>query len=125
VDDERLILSALRRLLRNENYDLLVATSGPEGLALLAQREVQLVVSDYRMPEMLGDEFLKEVQRLYPRAARMMLTGYSDANIVKSFTESGELCGIAFKPWEDDKLKGMIRNCLACCDSNSHDSEDT
>ena len=62
VDDEKNILNALRRLLRQENYNLLTASSGAEGLKLLEETHVQLVISDQRMPEMSGVDFLSQVR---------------------------------------------------------------
>ena len=63
VDDEKNILNSLRRLLRQENYNLLTASSGAEGLKLLEETHVQLVISDQRMPEMSGVEFLSRSGR--------------------------------------------------------------
>jgi len=61
IDDEPNILNALKRLLRKENFKLLTANSGKDGLKILSENDVHVVVSDQRMPEMNGTEFLKKV----------------------------------------------------------------
>jgi CheY-like chemotaxis protein len=110
VDDETSILSALKRLFRREGYTLLTAGSGMEGLELLASNEVGVVVSDARMPEMSGGEFLGKVRELYPDALRLMLSGYTDLKAVTSAVNSGELFCFLTKPWEDAELLETVRN---------------
>jgi CheY-like chemotaxis protein len=61
VDDEQLVLNSIKRILRNENYNLLTAQSGIKGLKLLKEHNVQLVISDHLMPGMTGVEFLQQV----------------------------------------------------------------
>ena len=78
VDDEIDVLNALRRELRKVADEVLTATSGKEGLEVLASREVAVVISDMRMPEMDGAQFLHGVLELQPETFRILLTGYSD-----------------------------------------------
>ena len=66
VDDEKNVLNSLRRLLRKESYTLITAGGGEEGLDILEKTDVQLVISDQRMPDMGGTEFLSRVRELYP-----------------------------------------------------------
>ena len=66
VDDEQNILTALCRLFRREGYQILLANSGKEGLELLQQNEVSLIISEQRMPEMIGAEFLARSQEIAP-----------------------------------------------------------
>ena len=75
VDDEQNILNALKRLLRKENYRLLTANSGQAGLDLLAGNDVHVVVSDQRMPEESGVDFLARVRERWPETARIAITG--------------------------------------------------
>ena len=75
VDDELSILSTLKRLLRKESYDVLTADSGQQGLELLAQHAVDVVISDMRMPQMNGAEFLKIVKQQYPHTKRIIMSG--------------------------------------------------
>jgi len=110
VDDEPNILTALKRLLRREGYTVLSATSGREGLDLLAQQPVGVVISDARMPEMDGPEFLRRVRGLHPDTLRIMLTGYTDLKAVTDAVNSGELFKFLTKPWEDQELLNAIRD---------------
>src|SRR4051812_32749004 len=77
VDDEPDIVDALERLFRKE-YEIVKAHSGQDGLKLLAEHKVSLILSDQRMPQTSGVEFLKASQQLAPDAVRILLTGYSD-----------------------------------------------
>ncbi|MEO8137728.1 MAG: response regulator, partial [Betaproteobacteria bacterium] len=74
VDDEYNIIAALRRVLRREGYRILAATSGEQGLTLLADNEVDVIVSDQRMPTMTGVEFLRRARALRPNAMRIVLS---------------------------------------------------
>ncbi len=78
VDDESNVLKSLKRLLFETDYRVLTADSGNEGLKTFEnESSIQLVISDYRMPEMNGVEFLKRVKELYPDTIRIILSGYS------------------------------------------------
>jgi response regulator RpfG family c-di-GMP phosphodiesterase len=113
VDDEANILQALKRLLRKEGYAILTATSGEEGLEVLRQNpQVQVVISDQRMPGMKGSEFLLKVKNEYPDMIRIILTGYSEASaIMEAITES-EVYHFMTKPWDDSELKATITQCF-------------
>ena len=78
VDDEKAILDGHRLALRREPYTVLTAASPVEALKILATRRVDVVVSDERMPKMLGSEFLHQVQKRWPRIIRILLTGQTD-----------------------------------------------
>ncbi|MBR9979796.1 MAG: response regulator [Desulfatitalea sp.] len=112
VDDEQNILSALKRLLRKEPYRLLTATSGQEGLAVLAANEVHVVVSDQRMPSMNGTEFLKQVKILCPDALRIILTGYTEVDSITASINEGSIYKFFLKPWNDHNLKLEIRQAV-------------
>lgn len=112
VDDERSVLHALRRLLRNESYRLLTAPSAEEGLELLDQEPVQVVLSDNRMPGMTGPEFLHEVKKRHPDTVRMVLSGYADPYVVLESINKGEVYRFLPKPWNDEELKVAIRQCF-------------
>jgi EAL domain-containing protein (putative c-di-GMP-specific phosphodiesterase class I)/ActR/RegA family two-component response regulator len=109
VDDEPDILSALKRLFRREGYAIFTAASGTEGLELLASREIGVVISDARMPQMSGDEFLGKVREMHPATVRIMLSGYTDIKAVTSAVNSGELFGFFTKPWDDADLLKKVR----------------
>ena len=112
VDDEKLILNAIKRLLRNENYTLLTAQSGIEGLRLLKKHNVQLVISDQTMPEMTGLDFLKRVKVEYPEILMIMLTGNAEIGIaIDAINETG-VYKFILKPWENVILKITIRRAI-------------
>ncbi len=104
VDDEANIVAALSRLLMGNQYNILVANSGKEGLALLAQNKVGVVISDQRMPEMTGVEFLIQVKELYPDTVRIVLSGYADINLVTDAINRGAIYKFLTKPWSDELL---------------------
>lgn len=108
VDDEENIVSALARLLRRDGYRILRALSGREGLELLAQNEVGVIVSDQRMPEMTGVEFLSKVKEAYPDTVRIVLSGYTELNSVTDAINRGAVYKFFTKPWDDDLLRANI-----------------
>ena len=112
VDDERSILRSLKRLLYRENYEILLAESGNEGLELLSKHHVDLVVSDMRMPEMNGTTFLKLVHKLYPNTIRLILTGYAEREAVQRAFSEADVHELIPKPWDDDELKVILRESL-------------
>ncbi|MEZ6046051.1 MAG: response regulator [Planctomycetaceae bacterium] len=112
VDDEEHVLSSLKRMLRRENYEILTASSGEEGLRLLKQHEVQVVVSDQRMPDMTGTEFLSKVRKLYPDTIRVVLSGYADAAAILASINEGNIFRFLTKPWIEDELRINLRSCL-------------
>ena len=109
VDDEVNILKALQRLLRSEDMTVLSASRGEEALSMLEQHEVQVVVSDQRMPEMRGVDFLSRVRERRPDVVRMMLTGYTEMDVAVDAINRGEIYRLITKPWNDDELKATIR----------------
>ncbi|HLA33628.1 MAG TPA: EAL domain-containing protein [Rhodocyclaceae bacterium] len=108
VDDEVSILSALKRMLRHEGYEVLTAGSATEGLALLSKHRVQVIVSDQRMPEMSGSEFLSRVRVIYPETIRIMLSGFSDISAITDSINKGAIYRYLSKPWNDAELKSEI-----------------
>lgn len=112
VDDEESILSSLKRLLRKEGYDILSAGSARDGLKVFDGMEVDLVVSDHRMPEMTGVEFLSKVKDVSPGTMRILLTGYADMNAVVDAINHGQVYRFVNKPWNDDELKILLRQAI-------------
>lgn len=109
VDDEPNVLRALERLFMDEEYTLLKADSGEEGLRLLQENEpIPLVVSDYRMPGMNGVEFLKTVYERWPDSVRIVLSGYADTAAVVAAINEGHIYKFIPKPWNDDELRVTI-----------------
>ncbi|MGE5385423.1 MAG: HD domain-containing phosphohydrolase [Betaproteobacteria bacterium] len=112
VDDEPNILSALRRLFRQSGYQVAVANSGAEGLQLLAEQEVDLVISDMRMPEMDGAAFLEQVSKRWPDTMRILLTGYSEITSTIDAINKGEIFRYISKPWDDNDMLLTVRHAL-------------
>ena len=110
VDDEPNILSSLSRLLRREGYQILTATSPADAFLLLAKHNVHVVLSDQRMPEMTGTEFLSRVKQMYPDTIRIVLTGYTDLDSVTDAINRGAIYKFLTKPWNDDQLREQIRD---------------
>ena len=109
VDDEENILSALTRLLRRDGYRILKANSGREALELLAGNKVGVILSDQRMPEMSGVEFLRKAKVLYPETQRIVLSGYTELKSVTDAINEGAVYKFLTKPWEDDLLRAHVR----------------
>jgi len=112
VDDEQQILSSLKRLLRKENFDLFTATNGEDGFRIMATRDIHLVISDHRMPDMSGISFLAKIRETYPDTIRILLTGYTEIDSIKASINEGHVYKFLLKPWNDDNLKQEIRKGL-------------
>jgi two-component system NtrC family sensor kinase len=109
VDDEENVLRSLKRLFMDEEYEILTAASGTDGLSILQSTDpVQVVLSDYRMPGMNGVEFLREVRCLSPATVRIVLSGYADSAAVVSAINEGQIYKFIPKPWNDDELRLTI-----------------
>lgn len=109
LDDEENILSSLRRLLRRDGYRILAANSAAEAFEMLALNDVQVIVSDQRMPKMSGTEFLSRVKEMYPETIRLVLSGYTDLQTIADAINHGAIYKFLTKPWEDDQLCEHIR----------------
>ncbi|MFA7291312.1 MAG: response regulator [Rhodocyclaceae bacterium] len=109
VDDEASMLSSLQRLLRRENYRILVASSGEEALTLLAENEVGVIISDQRMPAMSGTELLTRVRKMHPKTVRIILSGYTGLESLTEAINNGEIYKYLMKPWDDAELIETIR----------------
>jgi len=113
VDDEEIVTTSISALLMLEtDYDVLVFNSPIEALEEMQHEEIDLVISDYLMPDMNGVEFLMEMKKLQPEAIRIILTAYADKeNAIKAINEVG-LYQFVEKPWDNDALLLLIRNGL-------------
>ena len=109
LDDEPNVLSSLMRLLRRDGYQILAAHNAQEAFSMLATHEVQVVVSDQRMPDMNGTEFLSRVRKLYPGTVRIILSGYAELESVLGAINRGEIYRFYTKPWDDQALRDNIR----------------
>ncbi|HLP98822.1 MAG TPA: HD domain-containing phosphohydrolase [Sideroxyarcus sp.] len=112
VDDEPNILSSLQRLLRRQGYQVLSAQSGADGLAILEQQPVDLVISDMRMPQMDGARFLEQVRQRWPDTTRVLLTGYADVESTMAAINKGEIYRYIAKPWDDNDVILLVKHVL-------------
>jgi diguanylate cyclase (GGDEF)-like protein/PAS domain S-box-containing protein len=114
VDDEKNILNSLARVLRRDGYRILKASCAKDAFALLASNEVGVIVSDQRMPEMSGVEFLRRARQLHPDSVRLVLSGHADMQSLIEALNEGAVYKFISKPWNDDMLRGNIREAFQC-----------
>lgn len=113
VDDEKNILQALERSFLDDDYEIVSASSGAEGLqALEGSGPFQVVISDYRMPVMNGVEFLKNVFGRWPDTVRLVLSGYADVGAIVAAINEGHIYKFIPKPWNDEELRLTIQKSL-------------
>jgi response regulator RpfG family c-di-GMP phosphodiesterase len=113
VDDEESILNSLRRLLRSQPYDVILANSGAQALKVMAQQPIDLVMTDARMPTMDGATLLAETHRLHPSTMRILLTGYADLTMIIKAINEGQIHRYISKPWNDEEMLLTLRQSLA------------
>lgn len=118
VDDEPNVLSSLKRILRREGYQITIAGSGEEALQSLAEHPVGVIVSDQRMPEMSGIEFMSRVKVMYPGTVRIILSGYTDVGTITEAVNKGEVYKFLTKPWDDDELRDTIKEAFQRYEEN-------
>lgn len=112
VDDEPNIVSALRRTLRSRGFTVHTALGGAEGLQVLESQPVDVIISDMRMPEMTGAQFLQAARMKLPEAVRILLTGYADITSTIEAVNNGEIFRYLSKPWEDEVLLSVVHDGL-------------
>lgn len=108
VDDEPNVLSALKRVFRQENYTILTANNGEEALKVLASEKCQLMISDFKMPVMNGGELMRRAKAEHPEMIRILLTGHADAEAVMTAIKEGAVYKFILKPWNDDDLRVTV-----------------
>jgi len=111
VDDEPQVLRGIRDVVRKEPYDTLLASSAQDALDILSQNQVDVVVSDERMPVMTGSELLERVHRQYPHIVRIMLTGQASLSVSVQAINDG-LYRFLSKPIAPDELRRVIHHAL-------------
>ncbi len=111
VDDEEANVRLLKRVLSDE-YDTIEALSGQEGLNLLKEHDISLIITDQRMPGMTGVQLLKESLTVRPEAIRILLTGYTDVQALIDAINSGHVYKYVPKPWDRDELKVTVRRAI-------------
>jgi two-component system NtrC family sensor kinase len=107
------VLRALERIFIDDDYQILTAASGEEGLAMLAENpDIQVVIADYRMPGMNGAEFLRQVCENYPHTVRAVLSGYAETSAAISTVNAGHIYKFIEKPWCDEELRQTVASAV-------------
>ncbi|PZX51072.1 response regulator receiver domain-containing protein [Algoriphagus ratkowskyi] len=109
VDDEENNLQAFKATFRRD-YKIFIAISASDGREILKNEEVDIVVTDQRMPHESGVEFLESIIPLHPNPIRILLTGYTDIQAVIDAINKGQVYHYLTKPWEEDYLRTVIKN---------------
>ena len=112
VDNEINVLSALKRVLFEEPYELYSATGGEQALELMRTHVFKVVLSDERMAGMHGSEFLSLVRERYPDTVRILLTGHATLEAAVKAGNQGEIYRFFTKPWDDAEIKFAIRSAI-------------
>ena len=108
VDDEQDNLDAFRFNFR-KTFDILTATSGPEALSILAEKDVAVVVTDQRMPKMTGVELLREVRERTPETVGIILTAFTDVDVLIEAINLGQVYRYITKPWDAKEVRGVLQ----------------
>src|SRR5262245_58827251 len=111
VDDEPDLVHSVQDLLRFE-YRVLGATRASEGLRVMEREQVHIVMSDQRMPEMTGVEFLRRLRDSHPDAVRLLFTAYADIKAVIDAINQGSVYRYITKPWEPQELQAVLRQAV-------------
>ncbi|WP_026954702.1 response regulator [Algoriphagus vanfongensis] len=109
VDDEENNLQAFKATFRRD-YKIFIAISAKEGREILEKEEVDIIITDQRMPEQTGVEFLESIIPIHPDPIRVLLTGYTDIQAVIDAINKGQVYHYLTKPWEEDYLRTVIKN---------------
>jgi response regulator RpfG family c-di-GMP phosphodiesterase len=107
VDDEENNLFSFKATFRIK-YDVMTALSGNEALDILAKKKIHVIITDQRMPEMTGVEFLEKVLEIHPAPMRILLTGYADMGAVVDAVNKGKIFHYLAKPWNEEELDMTI-----------------
>jgi len=108
VDDEADVGDSVHDLLRRE-FNVLKARNAEEGIQLMQQNEVHIIMTDQRMPKITGVELLAKIRQRYPQAVRMLFTGYADLDSIVAAINQGHVYGFLKKPWQPEDLEAAVR----------------
>ncbi len=108
VDDDDLVLNAVKRSLGREGFEIHTTSEPLDAVKLIAQHRIDVVVSDYMMPQLSGVELLSLVRRLHPKVTRIMMTGQADRDATIRAINEGAVSHYLEKPWDDAVLKRIL-----------------
>ena len=107
IDDEVGNLKAFKAAFRRD-FNIFIAESAKEGMQVLRENEIHIILTDQRMPEITGVQFLEKVIDQYPDAIRILVTGYTDMKALVAAVNKGHIFKYISKPWEVDSLRAII-----------------
>lgn len=112
VDDEPIVLAALKETLEREKYTVVATTSAQKALQILRDREFAVIISDQRMPEMMGLDFLIESKKLRPLSSRILITAVLSLPTIVDAINKGEIFRFVAKPWLREELTATVKNAI-------------
>lgn len=112
IDDESGVLEALEWTFADEPYGCQTCNTPREALRLMEKTDFAVVVSDQRMPEMEGTEFLEKIKHQWPATIRILMTAYQEMDIVLDAVNKGHVYNLIFKPWDEVELKRIIKTAV-------------
>jgi YesN/AraC family two-component response regulator len=112
VDDQKMILSALKRLLRGMDVECFFALTGREALSIIENNEIHVILSDLNMPVMNGIELLKRVKEMQPEIIRLILSGNPESQTVLKAINDGNILRCILKPWDNIELITVLKQAL-------------
>jgi DNA-binding NtrC family response regulator len=112
VEDDHMVLSTIKLTLESEHFDVVSSTSPIQALTLLPDRDFAVIISDHKMPEMMGLDFLVECRRLRPQSSRILLTAVLDLATAVDAINRGEICRFISKPWMKAELVSAVRDAI-------------
>lgn len=107
IDDEKSNLTSFKAAFRRE-FNIFLADSASNGLDVLRNNEIHVILTDQRMPEKTGVEFLSSILEEFPNAIRILVTGYTDMEALVEAVNKGHIFKYISKPWDNEKLKEII-----------------
>jgi DNA-binding NtrC family response regulator len=123
IDDEPDVCDSVHDLLRRE-FRVIKATGAQEGLRLMQEEEIHIIMTDQRMPAVTGVELLEKVKARKPQAVRMLFTGYSDLESIIAAINQGHVFQFLKKPWQPEELQEAVRAAAAEYDRLVADAEE-
>jgi DNA-binding NtrC family response regulator len=112
VEDDHMVLATIKLTLESEHFDVVSCLSPRQALKLLADRDFAVIISDNKMPEMMGLDFLVECRRLRPQSSRILLTAVLDLPTALDAINRGEICRFISKPWITAELVSAVRGAI-------------
>lgn len=113
IDDENKIINAFKRIFLKSAYDILSTTSPIQGRHIIDNTRIDMIISDYNMPDLNGIDLLKHAKEVQPNAVRILMTGLNDVNIAISAINEGDVYYYLTKPWKNEEVLRVVEEALA------------